>query len=150
MKVGITGTRHGITAAQQARLHELTSTAQATELHHGDCQGADAAAHFGVLNMRSWRMFTGLPRIRLVAHPADDSEWRAFCQGYDELREPLPYLDRNHALVDAVDLLLALPRTAAEERRSGTWAAVRYARQAGTPVIIIEPGGAWRLDGSRP
>lgn len=45
-------------------------------------------------------------------------------------------LDRNHRLVDAADLLLAVYNG---ERRGGTAATVRYARKLGRRIIIIDP-----------
>ena len=50
VRLGVTGTSDGITDKQLLRLHEFIAAVQATELHHGDCVGADAVAHFAVLN----------------------------------------------------------------------------------------------------
>ena len=46
------------------------------------------------------------------------------------------YMKRNDALVRACDILLAFPKTAKEELRSGTWATVRRGRKAGRDVRI--------------
>ncbi|MEY8312779.1 SLOG family protein [Oscillospiraceae bacterium 42-9] len=45
-------------------------------------------------------------------------------------------LDRNHRLVEAAGLLLAVYNG---ERRGGTAAAVRYARKLGKKIIILDP-----------
>ena len=45
-------------------------------------------------------------------------------------------LDRNHRLVDAADLLLAVYNG---ERRGGTSATVRYARKTGHKITILDP-----------
>lgn len=45
-------------------------------------------------------------------------------------------LDRNHRLVNAADLLLAVYNGA---RRSGTGATVNYANRVGREIIVIDP-----------
>lgn len=52
------------------------------------------------------------------------------------------YMTRNDMLVAACDTLLAFPKTAVEQVRSGTWATVRRARKAGKEIRIFP------LDGS--
>ena len=95
-------------------------------LHHGDCLGMDAAVH----------------RIAIQAgfcvfiHPPVSEKKRAFCQGGHVL-SPFPYLERNHMMVDASDVLLAVPKTYVEVLRSGTWSTIRYARRRKVEVIII-------------
>lgn len=101
-----------------------------TEFHHGDCTGADSEAHdvadgaFGVK--------------KIWVHPPDDPKKRAFRVSPHVLR-PRPYLERNRAIVDACDVLIATPKSTSEELRSGTWATVRYARKSGKRVLILEP-----------
>lgn len=146
MKVGITGTRNRITFEQDDTIWKLIKYMGATEIHHGDCTGADAASHAAVLGIRHQTQEGYLPPIKLIIHPPIADVWRAFCQDYDEIREPLLYSIRNHAIVDETDLLIAVPQTSNEQIRSGTWATIRYARQTGKPVMIIEPNGGWRLD----
>lgn len=46
------------------------------------------------------------------------------------------YLDRNREMVDGADVLIAFPKTAEEETRSGTWATIRYARKVGVEVHL--------------
>jgi hypothetical protein len=146
VKVGITGTRQPITTAQSSTLQLLILTMQASELHHGDCKGADATAHALVTGRRQTREFSKMSRIKLVVHPPDDDRWRAFCQDWDEIWKPTGYLSRNEDIVSAADLLIAIPRLATEELISGTWSTVRYARSTGKPIMIIDPDGGWRMD----
>lgn len=47
----------------------------------------------------------------------------------------------NREIVDNSDLLLACPPVPVEEPRSRTWAAVRYARKCGKPVLVVYPNG---------
>lgn len=79
--------------------------------------------------------------VKTIGHPPSDSLRRAYC-AYDEERTPLPFLVRNHAIVDeGVDGLIAAPSGWVEEQRSGTWATVRYARKLGRRIWIVLPDG---------
>ena len=66
----------------------------------------------------------------------------------DEVRDPLPYLERNRAIVDACDILIACPKGMQEEQRSGTWATVRYARRRDRPIVIVWPDGTVTREGA--
>ncbi len=149
MKLGVTGTSGLVTPAQGQALHQLITRVAATELHHGDCVGADKMCHDIVAGAqhRDLERRLSLPPMRIIIHPPDNDAKRAFCQSYDEIREPLPYLVRNRNIAAESDLVIAAPRSAEEEIRSGTWATVRYARDLEKVVIIINPDGSWHLDG---
>jgi hypothetical protein len=118
-----------MTPDQKVLVFALLDGIDGLELHHGDCVGADADAHAIARALRA----------RVVVHPPWVTKKRAFCHG-NETRDPLPYLERNHHIVDETDMLIATPR-GPELLRSGTWATVRYARQQGKVIVIIEPGG---------
>lgn len=130
MKVGFTGTQSGMTRAQQVLVHDVLVKRVATEFHHGDCVGADAEAHGMAVRL-------GIP---VIIHPPLNPVKRAFCKGATHVvkeLEPKEYLERNHDIVDATDMLVAVPRDGTERRRSGTWATIRYARKLGREVIIL-------------
>jgi hypothetical protein len=133
MRVGFTGTRHGITPDQYAALRDWLDEHEVTAAHHGCAVGADEA--FAVLASRA--------AIHVVGHPPDNdrlvSERALLCN--DECRDPEPYLVRNRAIIDACDVLLACPRGTAEEQRSGTWSTIRYARRCRRRLVIIWPNG---------
>lgn len=60
------------------------------------------------------------------------------------MREPAPYIVRDHAIVDEVQFLIGCPRKDIEELRSGTWATIRYARKQRRNlncIILIYPDG---------
>ena len=134
---GFTGTRQGMTAAQKAALAHLIMIDDLANLHHGDCVGADAEAHGIVLG--EWKDVTIHPPIERVA--------RAFCElpkpvgNYQgsEILAARPYLERNHNIVKACEVLIAAPISLHETMRSGTWATVRYARAMRRPIIILDP-----------
>lgn len=138
MIVGFTGTKHEPTDKQKQWLNAeiLKGT---TELHHGACLGADAAAHWIALKYR----------IPVRVHPPEDKSWamnlgalNPYANGRSvAVFEEKPYLVRNRDIVDTCDKLIALPRGPKEWLRSGTWATVRYALKIGKPVTICWPDG---------
>lgn len=126
--VGFTGTQRGMSDLQKIELRGLLIEEGATELHHGDCVGADAEADAIARELR----------VAVVIHPPSDTKKRAFCaQKDDVVWEPLPYLERNRDIVESCNLLVAAPLGSRELLRSGTWATVRYARSAGREVVIL-------------
>ena len=127
--VGFTGTQKGMTSAQIRTLRELLRGVAL--LHHGDCIGADAHAHTEAVRQQ----------IPVVIHPPTDPTKRAFCEGARIVKDPEPYLIRNHRIVDASDKVIAAPGSFREGWRSGTWATVRYARKVNKQVTIIWPDG---------
>jgi hypothetical protein len=130
--VGFTGTAQGMTSTQLATAKKVLSNLYAPGgvFHHGDCVGADAEAH----------RLAQAQGFRIIIHPPSNPSKRAFCTG-DEARVGKPYLDRNQDIVNECRVLVATPKGFAEEQRSGTWATVRRARQAGKTVFIIWPDG---------
>jgi len=130
-KLGFTGTRLEPSDRQQKQMVTLLKLHTPAELHHGDCIGADE-----FIAKLAWELQS--KGIRVVCHPPTDEKDRAFTK-YHECRDALPYIERNHAIVDECDFLLGVPRTANEEVRSGTWATIRYAWKVGIPVSIFKP-----------
>jgi hypothetical protein len=138
MKVGFTGTREGITVEQNRSLIAWAKTTGATEFHHGCCIGADSEA---------WDVFAsgadlGFRSPKTVAHPPRlrGSICESTLHLSDEVRAAADYLARNRNIVDACEVLAACPK-GPEERRSGTWSTVRYARKQGKRVVIFWPDG---------
>lgn len=129
--LAFTGTRHGMTACQRRVFEWLFIEQQPSRFHHGDCIGADVEAHDVAM----------MYNVAVILHPPQDESKRAYCLNALEDREPLPYLDRNHQIVDESELLIATPQTFNEVLRSGTWSTIRYAEKTSTPFIIIYPNG---------
>ena len=132
LHIGFTGTRKGMTKEQMVRVkyHFGDAPAERITMHLGDCKGADTEAH---------ALADGLG-IKLHGHPPDNPRHRSFLR-YDVTEEPLPYLERNHAIVDACNILIATPKEHEEVLRSGTWATIRYAKAQNKPIVIIYPDG---------
>lgn len=135
MKLGITGTRHGTTREQRATFCRLVAEWKPSEIHHGDCFGADAEIQAIAIKRK----------IPTISHPPENISKRAFTTGNREVRKVKSYLVRNANIVMEVDVLMAFPETFKEELRSGTWATIREARRVQKPVIVIWPNGK-RLD----
>jgi hypothetical protein len=134
VKIGFTGTQAGMTSLQKERftssLLELLGSNEFAEFHHGDCIGADLNAHYIVR-----QHYTD---TKIIIHPPIIPDKRALCEG-DEYREEKEYLVRNHDIVDDTGFLIACPKGFKEERYSGTWATIRYARKLNKPIAIIWP-----------
>lgn len=127
-RVGITGTRLGATDEQLLHLDLLLAELEPEVLHHGDCWGVDAQANDLAIER-------GIP---VVIHPPENLRYWADCEMAEgSIRLPSkPYIPRNHDIVDACDILIAVP-SGPEKPRSGTWATVRYARKQGRKVVVI-------------
>jgi len=132
MIIGFTGTRDGVTEPQFDALSSLLAKYQPEEVHHGDCVGADVSFHSAAMCETE---------ARIVTHPPKVESMRAVCVGTRTTILPAKdYLERNKDIVNSSDLLIACPK-GPEERRSGTWSTVRYARKVGKPVVVVWPDG---------
>jgi hypothetical protein len=131
-KIGVTGTRVGLTSDQRATAVKLLATTYgaAIELHHGDCVGADAE-----LDTMGQAM-----GYLTVSHPPIHNRYRAHCAAA-MVCEPKLYLLRNADIVNAVDVVLAFPKETTEAKQGGTWWTVRYARSIGRHLVIVWPDG---------
>jgi hypothetical protein len=132
-KIGFTGSRDGMTDAQKHCFYMLLQEYRPQEVHHGDCMGADATFHQLVRERTSG--------IWIVGHPPIIDTHRAFCN-VDEERDAKDYLIRDEQIVAETQMLWASPNGTKEEVRSGTWATVRYARDASKPIRIVWPDGS--------
>lgn len=134
-KIGFTGTQEGMTQQQKVNFmqvflwFESRHGAHNLEFHQGQCIGAD---HDALLLVKS------RGGVWTVSHPPLDTS-KTHDVECDEVRDGYPFLERNHHIVDEVDVLLAAPRSREEELRSGTWATVRYARKVTRPHEMIWP-----------
>ncbi len=129
MIISFTGTRQGMTPRQFGTVQKLLRVLEPSEVHHGDCIGADV----------QFSAIANDLKIRIMTHPPKDEKKRAFCKASVIKRwPPMPFLTRNKQLVNCSELLIATPHRP-EYLRSGTWSTVRYARKQHKTIIIIEP-----------
>src|SRR5262245_55054500 len=127
--VGFTGTQVGLTVAQAESLTDILRQLRKQGfrwLHHGDCIGGDSEAN------EIARSLT----YRIHGHPPELVGKRAFCV-VDRESNPRPYLVRNRDIVKVVELLIACPKEKVEQRSSGTWTTVGYARAWNVQIQFI-------------
>lgn len=146
MRLGFTGTQDGMTPLQMNALGQYLDITRPEEVHHGMCIGADEELDH-MLGYYSWP-------TKIVGHPGVDYVGLPSKRGNtnpDLVLSPFPYIVRNHNIVNKTEALWATPRGMLEERRSGTWATIRYAKKIDRPVIIFYPDGtfsAYNYEGS--
>lgn len=134
MILGFTGTRKNLTPFQRAALVTFLVNMRPAEIHHGDCQGADAELH----------EMARILLTRIIVHPPSDPALRAFCLG-TEVLPARPYLVRDRDIAEACEELAACP-DGPERAKSGTWYTIRQARKLGKTVTIFYPDGRVEVD----
>jgi hypothetical protein len=134
LDVGFTGTREGMTRKQFRKFCTIIRTTPMKSFHQGCCIGADTQACIAMYDYR--------PKVRMFGHPPTDTRYMdmmnpEFC---DTLMDPLPYHERNKAIVRASTLMIATP-LASTYYQSGTWHAIDFSIRKHTPVLLIDPEG---------
>lgn len=133
MKVGFTGTQSGMSDFQKLQCKDLLRYFSPSQFHHGDCIGADDESH---TIAESLGLF-------IVIHPPENPIKRAFAGQKEKLCSAIvlqtkQYIERNHDIVDATDIMFVAPLTDKEQQRSGTWATYRYAKKQGKEIYILQ------------
>jgi|SRR5262252_9344418 len=138
MKIAFTGTRKGMTPAQQDSVAIAFAKLDALVLHHGACRGADRVAHAILV-----QTFGSMSAHHM--HPTNEEQhlW-----AFSVARQPdviytleTDPIKRNHLMIDLSEALVAAPSKKQEELRSGTWATIRYARKLHKPIYFCWPDG---------
>ncbi len=136
MKIGVTGTRQGMTEAQVKTFKRLLSNELKgmTEFHHGDCQGADTET----ANI----VYLDIPSVEIICHPPIDQSHRAFNNKHSSIREPKTHFARNRDIVNETDYLVVIPLQSSRQRKGGTWYTCDYALKLKNKMIwLIWPDG---------
>jgi len=128
MRVGVTGTRSGMTNLQRFLVAGLLESLAGAELHHGDCVGVDAQVAQLARDLG----------YKIVCHPPEKQDLRAF-EPADEMREPISYFRRNRNIVDECDVLIVVPYQNSHQSSGGTWYTHDYAQKKNKPLHIIWP-----------
>ena len=138
LHVGFTGTRR-IALVSPYRMQHLRSILKGLgqqdqiTLHHGDAVGMDAQAHRVARDLE----------FAIHIHPPVNPQHRAYCATtfpWKKIRKFMckDYLTRNRDIVNKSDVVVAVPvDPEKEERRSGTWHAIRYAKKQGKKLILL-------------
>ena len=129
-KIGITGTRDGMNETQFELIHEYLDRDEKFEIHHGDCNGVDAEVACLAKELGHY----------IVSHPPTSSSLRAYTD-YDEIREPLGYLERNRKIVESTDFLIVVPNVNEWQPRGGTWYTHDYAVKKNKIVDVLYRSG---------
>jgi hypothetical protein len=128
MKVGVTGSRYGMSEEQFEELTKFFKTHNVTELHHGDCAGVDIET----------AMLAESLGIRTVCHPPESDFLRAFHKS-TEIKEQYGYLRRDKNIVDATEFMLVIPCNTSWQPKGGTWYTHDYAVKKKKPLQVIWP-----------
>lgn len=134
MKVGFISTPTGMTFQQRKIFYYIIElfANDITEFHHGDCFWADVQAHKIIKQISS--------NIKIFTHPPKCQRFRAYCNSSQNISlEEKNYIPRNHDIADC-ELVIAAPKKL-EALYSGTWDAIRYAKNQGRKIVIIQPDG---------
>jgi hypothetical protein len=138
--VGFTGTSQcPLTKAQRQSLRVELMRRGPGALHLGDAINADAECYDIAFELSEPGSYEHT--FTLIGHPPTNASKRAF-KSYDLELPPLPYIERDDAIIAASVEMLACPRLDfREELRSGTWTTIRHTLLANKPVLIIWPNG---------
>ncbi len=145
MKISFTGTRNGMTPEQALIVVHLLARFRPTEIHHGDCVGADIE-----FAQTCHTIEPLIPRPRIIAHPGESARggWNQFKGNFphnDEVWEVKAHFARNRDMVDllgADDVLIATPFSMDVTNGGGTWYTINYARKRGVRVMVVCRDGA--------
>lgn len=140
-RVAFTGSQQGMTEQQMIVMRSLVREIEAEKVGHGCCIGADVEFHLMAQTFR--------PDLKIVLFPSTLRGKQALIWTSREVTTHVPELPlkRNRKLVAWCDRLIATPDTAREILRSGTWATVRYAREAEKRITIVYPDGRIEWEG---
>ena len=127
MRVAISGSREGLTPHQRAFIRgRILALPPKSRIITGGCRGVDAYAARVAFEAGHYTVLTVLPSN----HRAVDPDWRDHCHGYIQLPGGTTYRDRNIAMLQRADHLLAFPlypRDHHRSKRSGTWMTIGLA-----------------------
>ena len=136
MKIGFTGSRHGMTKVQHARATGIMLSENVKECLHGGCVSADAEFHKICLSIGSIAIsvFRGHP----TGQPNYTKYWGKLASSINVAHiEPAPFLERNRRIVNNCDLLIATPSTDSSKGKGGTWYTIGYAKDNDVPVLVL-------------
>ena len=140
MIVSFTGTSRGMTAEQKAALGKLLAELQPSELHHGDCVGADVECAEIAAAL--------VPRPKIVAHPGKsanaDTNLLVTSPHNDQVLEPKTHFARNRELVDplgADGVLIAATFDRQPVALGGVAYTVGYCARRAKRFVIVWPDG---------
>ena len=142
IRIGFTGTHHGMTVAQIGALRILLGRVDIPligwrgEFHQGCCVGADEQSNEIATTMG----------FRTIGHPPTNKKLMSNVLTH-ETREPAAYLKRNRVIVAEANQMITAPwtyRPPLSLRGQGTWWTILHAMKVRKQVTIINPDGVWK------
>lgn len=138
MKLGITGTRDGMTEAQEKVFRKVIAGFSFPEVHHGSCEGVDIQAARIIHEICSpWKQGVW----RCICHPGPEGIGDGISGVDTDRLPPLGHFARNRAIVDEIDLLIVIPRETEQQEFGGTWYTHDYAIKKSKDLMVIWPDG---------
>lgn len=138
MRVGVTGTRNGMTEAQKVAFTKTIQSFDPVWFGHGDCVGVDDQAATIVHGL-----FGDDCVIARFPPMGDDSDpLRANNPHFHEEHVKQNHFARNRSIVDASELVIVIPMQYTPQGQGGTWYTYDYARKKRKKVWVIWPNGA--------
>jgi hypothetical protein len=134
VKLGFTGTRHEPTDEQKRFIFRNMS--DATELHHGCCEGSDYVSHSCAISLEIPTIWLHPPTDRKLMVPLS----KLLTRGGIHVLKAKQYHARNRDIVDSCEVLIATP-DGPRRPHSGTWYTIDYARANKVPVVVCLPDG---------
>lgn len=135
--ISFTGTGRGMTELQECMFEGLVRFPLAEQgiFRHGSCRGSD------VMAARLVRKMYGT-RIKIIAHPGPEGDVSEEISGVDDETMPRKrHFERNRAMVDLCDELIATPFEESRQATGGVWYTISYAIKKNKEVCIISPSG---------
>lgn len=122
--LGITGTRDGMTKAQEKAFLSTVETLlkrypMLNTFHHGCCIGVDTEAA---------QLLKDLYNFKVIDHPPINKSLIGEFKG-DEIREDKSYFARNRDIVNESQIIIAITKEAKQPvpSKGGTWYTLNYA-----------------------
>lgn len=140
MTLGFTGTRQ-IDLVSKERRQELVKVVSSmiddiTLVVHGGALGMDE--YFNMIAWHNQHPIKIRHGLHKISYPIRNLKGDGVRRVNVIEVEPKPYLQRNKDIVHECDILIAVPvDPLVEEKRSGTWTTIRYARKLNKQIIII-------------
>lgn len=128
MRLGVTGTREGMTEKQIAEVHQFLLDTMPDEIHHGDCEGVDIQV----------AIMADMLGIKTICHPPESDYLRAFHKSV-EIREKKDYHTRDKHIVDESEFMMVIPLHDKWQPSGGTWFTHNHAVKTKTPFKIFWP-----------
>jgi hypothetical protein len=129
MRIGVTGTRSGMTEYQKKEVTTmLAKFGSSNYLHHGDCVGVDVEVAQIARELG----------YHIICHPPEKDDLRGFFYS-DSYELPKSYFARNRDIVDSTDFLFVVPYQMEWQLNGGTWYTHDYAVKKKKPLKIFWP-----------